>query len=432
MIGPDTASIWNITGTDSGDIGGLAFTSFENLTGGAEADEFLLSTASRVHGTINGGDGDNRLEFTGTGVNDTVVISYPTVSLNSVVTTYANIGRIDVLTLAGLDRITVNPTAADFPATVLVQSGADDDQLFVNLVAGATTEITLNGGDPSASDSVTITGTADADMIGVDRLMVTFGGTLVTLQEVENLTVDGGLAADQLTLTGTTVTGVVSLLGGGDDDIITLNNPTASGNIVADGAAGSSNALIVNLSDDADTVSFTEAEMQVTGQFHLDDRNFVSLDLFTLGGGDEVTVTQTHAGTSQVDTGDDADTVHVLATAGETTINTGRGEDIVNIQSIAAAITVNGGEDNDTVNVGSLAPAVNGVLTGIAALLTATSAPSSRAGTTSTTIKSWNNTTRIRTPRTAAALRSWSRSWPATTPCTAMTATIFCWATASR
>ncbi len=119
------------------------------------------------------------------------------------------------------------------------------------------------------------------------------------------------------------------MLGGGEDDTITLNDPAGSGNIVADGGPGSANALLVNLSDDAETVSLTGAELQVTGKFHVDYRNFASLDLDTRGGSDEVTVAQTHAGTTWVDTGEDDDTVHVLDTFGVTTISTGGGEDTV-------------------------------------------------------------------------------------------------------
>jgi len=57
----------------------------------------------------------------------------------------------------------------------------------------------------------------------------------------------------------------------------------------------------------------------------VDYRNFASLDLDTRGGSDEVTVTQTHAGATWVDTGEGGDTVHVQATSGVTTVSTGGG-----------------------------------------------------------------------------------------------------------
>ena len=373
LIAPNTDNTWSITGPKSGTLGGLDYSLIEHLVGGTNADEFLLSTASLVGGVadINGGDGENRIEFTGTAGNDLVVVGVPAVTFNgNPIATYVNIGRIDVITLGGLDEITVNPAVSGFPDTVNVWSGADNDQILVNLVAGAATEINIDGGAQSTGDTVTLTGTASADIIGVDGLVVEFGGITVNLEDIENLTVAGGLGDDQLSLTGTPFSGVVSLLGGGDNDTITLHNPAGNAHMVVDGGTGTTDALVVNLSDEAETVGLTATEILAAGNFHVDYTNFDSLDLFTLGGGDVVTITQTHAGTTQVDTGDDGDTVNVLATAGVTTINTGGGEDIVNIRAIGAAVTVNGGDDSDTVNVGSLAPVGNGVLTGIAALLT--------------------------------------------------------------
>ncbi len=88
-----------------------------------------------------------------------------------------------------------------------VESGDDDDQIIINLVDGATTEINIDGGAPSASDSVTVTGTANDDIIAVDGLNLTFGGTLINLDVVENLTVEGGDGEDQISLTGTSVSG---------------------------------------------------------------------------------------------------------------------------------------------------------------------------------------------------------------------------------
>ncbi len=99
--------------SDSGDVGGLAFSGIENLTGGTEADDFLLSAAAAVSGIIDGSGGDNRIEITGTSADDIVMIGVPAVTVNSNSTTYTNIGRLDLITLEGLDQITVNPAAQD-------------------------------------------------------------------------------------------------------------------------------------------------------------------------------------------------------------------------------------------------------------------------------------------------------------------------------
>ena len=105
LVGPNTATTWNVTGSDSGNVGGLAFSGIENLTGGSAADDFLLSTASVVSGGIDGGAGDNRIEFTGTGVRDVVVVAAEVVTIDSdalngiVALKYDNIGIIDLNTL---------------------------------------------------------------------------------------------------------------------------------------------------------------------------------------------------------------------------------------------------------------------------------------------------------------------------------------------
>nr|NIS81190.1 hypothetical protein [Anaerolineales bacterium] len=47
LIGPDSDSIWYITGTDAGSVGGVVFSGIENLTGGAGADTFIFADGSR-------------------------------------------------------------------------------------------------------------------------------------------------------------------------------------------------------------------------------------------------------------------------------------------------------------------------------------------------------------------------------------------------
>jgi hypothetical protein len=63
IIGPDTDTLWNITGTDAGDVAGIMFAGFENLTGGAGADTFVFGDGAGITGVIDGGAGTNTLDY---------------------------------------------------------------------------------------------------------------------------------------------------------------------------------------------------------------------------------------------------------------------------------------------------------------------------------------------------------------------------------
>jgi len=292
------------------------------------------------------------------------------VTRNGLPTTYQNIEILTISTLGETDTITVNAAVAGFPETVNVNSGDGDDTITVNLMADVTTTVNLDGGAPSASDSVIINGTTGADTIGVDGLNVVFDKTLISLSGVENLTVAGGDSNDNLSLTGQSVAGMLMLQGEGGDDAITLDYSIATGHLVADGGAGTNNALVVNTTDDEDIVSVSGAEVQITGQPVANYSNFGTLTVNTAGGADTITIVDTHEGTTTLSTGTEGDTLTIQATSGELNAITDWGDDIANIQGIGAAVTFNGGGDDDTINVFSDASTNPGTLNGINRMLT--------------------------------------------------------------
>ena len=370
LIGPNVENTWNVTGGNSGNSdGAFAFSNIENLAGGSAADTFLVAGAGYVTGTIDGGEGYDAVTFTSTNGPDTVAIHAGSVTRNGLVSGYANIESVTVETLDGADTIGVHVAAAGFPERVAVRSGNHDDVMTVHLAAGATTAIEVDGGEPSASDTLIVNGTADADVISVAGRRVTFDGTKVDLIGIENLTIAGGEGDDQLRLGGETVSGTVQLLGQGGDDTITLNNPTAAGSLVADGGADGEDILLVQLTDEAETVNLSATALQVVGKFTADYGNFESLQLETYGGSDQVTIGGTHGGMTVVDTGDDGDTVTLEASAGELNVVTGAGQDTVYVRAIGAAAVIDTGLDGDLVHVSSAAPGTPGVLTGITAPL---------------------------------------------------------------
>jgi hypothetical protein len=61
LIGPDVASTFFITASNSGSVGNVSFTSVQNLTGGAANDTFAFQTGGNLSGSINGSGGINTL-----------------------------------------------------------------------------------------------------------------------------------------------------------------------------------------------------------------------------------------------------------------------------------------------------------------------------------------------------------------------------------
>lgn len=58
LIGPNTTTSWQITGSNSGLVGAIAFSQFENLQGNLGADSFKLTSAlSQITGNVDGGAG---------------------------------------------------------------------------------------------------------------------------------------------------------------------------------------------------------------------------------------------------------------------------------------------------------------------------------------------------------------------------------------
>src|SRR5262249_45646574 len=67
LIGPNATTIWNITGTNAGNLGvsgfTVNFTGVPNLTGGTGIDGFSFSDGAGLTGSLNGGAGNNVLSF---------------------------------------------------------------------------------------------------------------------------------------------------------------------------------------------------------------------------------------------------------------------------------------------------------------------------------------------------------------------------------
>lgn len=64
LIGPDTSNVWLATSANAGTLNGtVAYQSVENLIGGSGADHFALAPGRVPGGSIDGGAGDDTLDF---------------------------------------------------------------------------------------------------------------------------------------------------------------------------------------------------------------------------------------------------------------------------------------------------------------------------------------------------------------------------------
>ncbi|MDH3229386.1 MAG: LEPR-XLL domain-containing protein, partial [Alphaproteobacteria bacterium] len=63
IIGPSGDATWLISGLDIGLVGGAGFFDIENLLGGGGDDTFALADGAEVSGLVDGGGGDNTLDF---------------------------------------------------------------------------------------------------------------------------------------------------------------------------------------------------------------------------------------------------------------------------------------------------------------------------------------------------------------------------------
>ena len=76
LLGENNPNTWNINGTNQGNVDGITFQDFSNLTGGTDTDSFTFTNAGNLDGTIDGNSGSDTLvgdddgnTFTITGTN---------------------------------------------------------------------------------------------------------------------------------------------------------------------------------------------------------------------------------------------------------------------------------------------------------------------------------------------------------------------------
>jgi len=113
LLGTVADTTWNVTGIDSGDVDGISFSSFENLSGRADnEDTFVIAAAGQLSGLVDGGSGGF----------DSMALSGGSFTSVEYIATGAQSGYVvrDGSTLAydGLEPIFDNSDAADLVITI--------------------------------------------------------------------------------------------------------------------------------------------------------------------------------------------------------------------------------------------------------------------------------------------------------------------------
>jgi hypothetical protein len=244
LTGADVANTWTISGSNTGDVNGFTFASFENLNGGTSTDNFVFGAAGSESGTVDGGAGVDTLDWSAQATGVAASLSaYGGIngfngSAPGVVGAFANIDSLvgtnttDSLT----DTVTTDPaswsitgansgslTQGSGPATLafsgfpsLAGSSENDTFQFAN---GGSLAGTIDGGGGSntivgdnLSDAFQITG-GDAGSIGT----ILAAGFV----NVGNLT--GGTGGDTFTF-GASGTLSGNIVGGLGNDTIVGND----------------------------------------------------------------------------------------------------------------------------------------------------------------------------------------------------------------
>jgi len=275
FVGGNGVNTWTFTGSDAGELNGaIAFSNFENFTGGANADTFNLNAGFTL-ANIDGGGGDNAL------VGDNAINTWNITGLNSGsatgVTTFTNIQtltggtNIDNFALNGGTVTSIEGSAGSNSLTgdnmvntwniTAVNAGDVNGSTFSNietLTGGNNTDtFNLNGGTVADIDG----GAGDDGLTG-DNTINTWNVTAVnggdvngsTFSNIENLT--GGNNTDTFNLNGGTVADIDGGLGNdglrGDNTVNTWNVTAAN----AGNVNGSTFSNIENLTGGNNTDTF--------------------------------------------------------------------------------------------------------------------------------------------------------------------------------
>ncbi|MGA8048966.1 MAG: LEPR-XLL domain-containing protein, partial [Burkholderiales bacterium] len=273
LKGPAADSTWTVSGANSGDVGGVSFSNFENLQGAANnQDTFAFGASGSLSGAVDGGAAGF----------DTLVLADG--AFNSVVYTATgpDSGSIDrdgsFITFSGFEPV-IDSTSGDKTVDITTSpwnTTTGDDVITISGSGGAVTvegngtfeKVTFNA--LSSTNSVTVNSDKGNDTILVKDLG-TFGGTLNinagdgndtikldALDSAVTYNVDGGNDTDTVTFDASSggFAGALSLVGStltGGGSTVTLQTGTIEK--IDDANVNAAAGALKSLLDDLEKVS---------------------------------------------------------------------------------------------------------------------------------------------------------------------------------
>ena len=295
----DTAtSVETLTGTNNGDtynlVGGVP-TGFSSITAGSAIDTFNITGS--ISATLDGGTGNNILNFTTLGGSVGSATNFHTINGNTgsdSVTLAAGgqtvtsvTGTIETFTGgSGTDAITLGAGGATLGNVSLIETIID---------GGGTDSITLAAGGQTVTS---VSGTIETFIGGSGTDSVTLAGTGVTLGNVSGIeTIVGGGGADTVTLAsgGVTVSNislVETINGGSGADTITMSGATAAtitgngGNDTITGGSGADTFKWAATTDGIDQITlFSGSDKYDFSQLNIDGDGIGNVTALVAGTG---------------------------------------------------------------------------------------------------------------------------------------------------
>jgi hypothetical protein len=228
LVGPSAATTWIISAANAGTTSGLAFSSFENLTGGSGADTFAFTGAGSIGGNLSGGGGANTLDVSGYSSPATINLQTKTATPiggtwnslthllgDNATSTLVAADVTNTWTISATNKGTVGSTA--FTGFANLTGGAGNDTFKLANGAGVSGTIDGGGGVNTLDDSAYLT----AVVINLRAGTATNVGSIANIQNAtggkgNDILVGNGLA-NVLTGNG----GNNLLIGGGGAAILT-------------------------------------------------------------------------------------------------------------------------------------------------------------------------------------------------------------------
>lgn len=186
LVGADRDNTWNITGANSGNLDGqsITFTSFNNITGGSQDDDFVFDASG--NGDINGG-------IDGASQNSRDTVSYTNITdpVSVVITDFTNIERV-------IGNGSNSTFQGDNVANTWTINGANQGDLngfafegFNILTGGSNVDsfVFMDGGSITSADAGTQSGLTEdvVDLSNRSSVGITVGTTVFGVTNFEHI-----------------------------------------------------------------------------------------------------------------------------------------------------------------------------------------------------------------------------------------------------